>query len=159
MRTKTWRRCRSVSRSSVGWRRRGGVNLLASAPLWSVLGVRVCGDAVGTANVGSHAPACLTFYFGAAWEGATAIHGRRPRSGRVSDWETDPKIRPEITFLTFCWQTGKGFWKVEEEIWLARQTSMLYLVALPPTILLTNWQGFLKGWRRNLAGGSRLKWT
>jgi hypothetical protein len=32
--------------------------------------------------------------------GPTAIHGRRPRSGRVSDRETDPEIRPEITFLT-----------------------------------------------------------
>jgi hypothetical protein len=32
--------------------------------------------------------------------GLTAIHGRRPRSGRVSDRETDPEIRPEITFLT-----------------------------------------------------------
>jgi hypothetical protein len=26
--------------------------------------------------------------------GSTAIHGRRPRSGRVSDRETDPDIRP-----------------------------------------------------------------
>jgi hypothetical protein len=33
--------------------------------------------------------------------GLTAIHGRRPRSGRVSDRKTDPEIRPEITFLTF----------------------------------------------------------
>jgi hypothetical protein len=33
--------------------------------------------------------------------GPTAIHGRRPRSGRVSDRETDPEIHPEeITFLT-----------------------------------------------------------
>jgi hypothetical protein len=33
--------------------------------------------------------------------GPTTIHGRRPRSGRVSDRETDPEIRPEeITFLT-----------------------------------------------------------
>jgi hypothetical protein len=32
--------------------------------------------------------------------GPTAIHGRRPRSGRVSDRETDPEIRLEITFLT-----------------------------------------------------------
>jgi hypothetical protein len=38
--------------------------------------------------------------------GPTAIHDRRPRSGRVSDQETDPEIRPEeITFLTvsFRW--------------------------------------------------------
>jgi hypothetical protein len=55
---------------------------------------------VGTANVGYRTPACLTFYCGAAREGPTAIHGRRPRSGRVSDRETDPEIRPEITFLT-----------------------------------------------------------
>jgi hypothetical protein len=26
--------------------------------------------------------------------GPTAIHGRRPRSGRVSNRETDPEIRP-----------------------------------------------------------------
>jgi hypothetical protein len=26
--------------------------------------------------------------------GPTAIHGRRPRSGRVSDRKTDPEIRP-----------------------------------------------------------------
>jgi hypothetical protein len=32
--------------------------------------------------------------------GLTAIHDRRPRSGRVLDRETDPEIRPEITFLT-----------------------------------------------------------
>jgi hypothetical protein len=32
--------------------------------------------------------------------GSTAIHGRHPRSGRVLDRETDPEIRPEITFLT-----------------------------------------------------------
>jgi hypothetical protein len=32
--------------------------------------------------------------------GPTAIHDRRPQSGRVSDRETDPEIRPEeITFL------------------------------------------------------------
>jgi hypothetical protein len=34
--------------------------------------------------------------------GPTVIHSRRPRSGRVSDRETDPEICPEeITFLTF----------------------------------------------------------
>jgi hypothetical protein len=59
------------------------------------LRVRVCGGAVGTANVSSRAPACLTFYCGAAREGATAIHDRHPRSGRVSDRETNPEIRPE----------------------------------------------------------------
>jgi hypothetical protein len=33
--------------------------------------------------------------------GLTVIHDRRPRSGRISDQETDPEIRPEeITFLT-----------------------------------------------------------
>jgi hypothetical protein len=53
-----------VSRSSVvgRWRRRGGVNPLASAPLLIGLRVRVCGGAMGTANVGFRAPACLTFY-------------------------------------------------------------------------------------------------
>jgi hypothetical protein len=39
--------------------------------------------------------------------GPTVIHGRRPRSGRVWDRETDPKIRPRdhipntlITYIT-----------------------------------------------------------
>jgi hypothetical protein len=49
---------------------------------------------VGTVNIGSRAPTCLTFYCGAAREGLTAIHDRRPRSGHVSDQKTDLKIRP-----------------------------------------------------------------
>jgi hypothetical protein len=53
-----------MSRASVveRWRRRGDVNPLASAPLLIGLRVRVCGGVVGTANVGSRAPVCLTFY-------------------------------------------------------------------------------------------------
>jgi hypothetical protein len=45
---------------------------------------------VGTANVGSRAPACPLFIVALRERGSTAIHGRRPRSGD-----------PEITFLTF----------------------------------------------------------
>jgi hypothetical protein len=41
--------------------------------------------------------------------GLTAIHGRCPRSGRVSDQETDPEIRPEITFLTAHLSIGTRF--------------------------------------------------
>jgi hypothetical protein len=51
---------------------------------------------VGTANIGSRAPACPPFYYGAAREGAHC-HTRqtppiRARIDRFSD--------PEITFLT-----------------------------------------------------------
>jgi hypothetical protein len=49
---------------------------------------------VGTTNVGSRALACLTFIVTLRERGPTAIHDRRPRSGRVSDRETDPEIRP-----------------------------------------------------------------
>jgi hypothetical protein len=63
-----------------------------SAPLLIGLRVRVCGDAVGTANVGSRAPACLTFYMALREGGPTATNGRRPQSGRVSDRKTDPEI-------------------------------------------------------------------
>jgi hypothetical protein len=37
---------------------------------------------VGTANVGSRAPACPPFIVALRERGPTAIHGRRPRSGR-----------------------------------------------------------------------------
>jgi hypothetical protein len=52
---------------------------------------------VGTANVGSRAPACPPFIMALCERGPTAMHGRRPRSGRGSD----QKIDPEIAFLTF----------------------------------------------------------
>jgi hypothetical protein len=53
---------------------------------------------VGTANVGSCAPAYPPPFIVALHErGATAIHGRRHRSGRGLDRFLDP----EITFLTF----------------------------------------------------------
>jgi hypothetical protein len=48
------------------------------------------------ANVGSRAPACPPFIVALRERGPTAIHGRRPRSGRGSDRFSDP----EITFLT-----------------------------------------------------------
>jgi hypothetical protein len=51
---------------------------------------------MGTANVGSYAPACPPFIVALRERGPTAIHGRRPRSGRGSDRFPDP----EITFLT-----------------------------------------------------------
>jgi hypothetical protein len=52
---------------------------------------------VGTANVGSRAPACPPFIVALREREPTAIHDRRPRSGRGSDWFPNP----EITFLTF----------------------------------------------------------
>jgi hypothetical protein len=48
---------------------------------------------VNTTNVRSRAPACLTFYCGAAREGAHCHTRQAPRSGRVSNRETNPKIR------------------------------------------------------------------
>jgi hypothetical protein len=56
----------------------------------------VCGGTVGTTNVGSRAPACPPFIVALRERGPTAIHGRRPRSGRGSDRFPDL----EITFLT-----------------------------------------------------------
>jgi hypothetical protein len=53
---------------------------------------------VGTVNVGSRAPACSPFIVVLRVWGPTAIHGRRPRSGRGPDRFPDP----EITFLTGC---------------------------------------------------------
>jgi hypothetical protein len=52
---------------------------------------------VGTTNVGSRAPACPLFIVTLRERGSTAIHGRRPRSGRGLDQFPDP----EITILTF----------------------------------------------------------
>jgi hypothetical protein len=52
---------------------------------------------VGTANVSSRALACPPFIVVLRERGPTAIHGRRPRSGRGSDRFSDP----DITFLTF----------------------------------------------------------
>jgi hypothetical protein len=51
---------------------------------------------VGTANVGSRAPTCPPFILALRERGLTAIHSRRPRSGRGSYRFLDP----EITFLT-----------------------------------------------------------
>jgi hypothetical protein len=48
---------------------------------------------MGTANVGSHAPACPPFIVALRERGPTAIHGRRPRSERGSDRFPDPEIR------------------------------------------------------------------
>jgi hypothetical protein len=52
---------------------------------------------VGTTNVGFRAPACPPFIVALCERKLTAIHDRRPRSGRGSDQFSDP----EITFLTF----------------------------------------------------------
>jgi hypothetical protein len=51
---------------------------------------------VGTVNVGSRAPTCLPFIVVLRERGSTAIRGKRPRSGRGSDWFPNS----EITFLT-----------------------------------------------------------
>jgi hypothetical protein len=52
---------------------------------------------VGTTNVGSRAPAYPSFIVVLRERGPIAIHGRRTRSGRGSDWFPNP----EITFLTW----------------------------------------------------------
>jgi hypothetical protein len=52
---------------------------------------------MGTANVGSHAPACPLFIVALRERGLTAIHDRHPRSGHGSDRFPDS----EITFLIF----------------------------------------------------------
>jgi hypothetical protein len=58
---------------------------------------------MGTTNVGFRARLASPFIMALRERGFTAIHGSRPRSGRVSDQETDSEIRPEeITFLTVC---------------------------------------------------------
>jgi hypothetical protein len=51
---------------------------------------------VGTVNIGSRASACTPFNVALRERGPTAIQGKRPRSGRRSDWFSNP----EITFLT-----------------------------------------------------------
>jgi hypothetical protein len=52
---------------------------------------------VGMVNVGSRVPTYPPFIVPLRERGPTAIHGKRPRSGRGSDCFPDP----EITFLTF----------------------------------------------------------
>jgi hypothetical protein len=59
---------------------------------------------VGTANIGSRAPACPPFIVVLRERGPNVIHGRRPRSGRGSDRFPDP----EITFLTKTRAKKKG---------------------------------------------------
>jgi hypothetical protein len=49
---------------------------------------------VGTVNIGSHAPASLSFIWRCARGGPLPHNGRRPRSGRVSDRFPDPEIIP-----------------------------------------------------------------
>ena len=66
---------------------------LASAPSRSNRLARVCGGTVGMVNVCSRAPACPPFNVALRERGPTAIHGRRPRSGRGSDRFPDPEIR------------------------------------------------------------------
>jgi hypothetical protein len=69
---------------------------LASAPSRSDRVARVCGGIVGMVNVGSRAPTCPPFNIALRERRPTAIQGKRPRSGRGSDWFPNP----EITFLT-----------------------------------------------------------
>jgi hypothetical protein len=59
---------------------------------------RVCGGTVGTVNIGSRAPVCPPFIVVLRERGHSAIQGKCPRSGRGSDWFSNP----EITFLTIC---------------------------------------------------------
>jgi hypothetical protein len=49
---------------------------------------------VGTVNVGSRAPASLSFIWRCVRGGHCHNNGRRPRSGRVSDRDSDPEIIP-----------------------------------------------------------------
>jgi hypothetical protein len=92
-----------VSRSSVvgRWRRRGGVNPLASAPLLIGLRVRVCGGAVGTTNVGSRAPAYLTFYMALREGGHCHKRQEPPIRARLGSGNRSGDRSREITFLTF----------------------------------------------------------
>jgi hypothetical protein len=52
-----------------------------SAPLLIGLRVRVCGGAVGTANVGSRAPTCLTFYMALREGGPLSQTAGAPNQG------------------------------------------------------------------------------
>jgi hypothetical protein len=52
---------------------------------------------VGTANIGSRAPVCLPFIVVLCERGHTAIHDKRPRSGRGSDRFSDPEIIPNTS--------------------------------------------------------------
>jgi hypothetical protein len=73
---------------------------------------------MGTANVGSRAPACPPFIVALRERGATAIHGKRPRSGRGSDRFPDP----DITF-----QTVVSFSRTRENQFEFRQKKDLHM--------------------------------
>jgi hypothetical protein len=65
------------------------------------LRVRVCGGAVGTVNVGSRAPACLTFIWRCARGGATATKRQAPPiRARLGSGNRSGDRSGEITFLT-----------------------------------------------------------
>jgi hypothetical protein len=49
---------------------------------------------VGTVNIGSRAPASLSFIWRCARGAHCHNNGRRPRSGCVSDRDSDPEIIP-----------------------------------------------------------------
>jgi hypothetical protein len=76
-------------------------NPLAPAPLLIGLRVRVCGDTVGTANVGFRAPACLTFI----WRCARGAHCHKtagaPDQGASRIEKPIRRSSREITSLTF----------------------------------------------------------
>jgi hypothetical protein len=84
-------------RSTVGCRGEVSQSPRFSASLIGLRSLGFCGGTVGMANIGSRVPACPPFITALRERGPTAIHGRRPRSGRGSDQFSDP----EITFLTF----------------------------------------------------------
>jgi hypothetical protein len=86
-----------VRESLVGCRRRGEPIPSLQRPFDRSYVVRVCGGTVGTTNIGSRAPACPPFIVVLRERGPTAIHDRRPRSGRGSDWFPDPEIRRSLS--------------------------------------------------------------
>jgi hypothetical protein len=95
----------------VGWCRRPSIRRSVAEARWcqsprfsaSLIGlrVRVCGGAAGTVNVGSRTLASLSFIWRCARGDPLPQNGRRPRSGRVSDRETDPEIIPKDHIPTF----------------------------------------------------------
>jgi hypothetical protein len=52
---------------------------------------------MGTTNVGSRAPTCPPFIVTLRERGPTAIHDRRPRSGRGLDRFPDPEIQRSLS--------------------------------------------------------------
>jgi hypothetical protein len=80
-----WRRTVGVGRR----RRRSGVS-----PRFSAYGIKpssVYGKSYSTAIIGFRAPAIFPLFMWRCAMGPTAIHGKRPRSGRELDWIPNSK--------------------------------------------------------------------